>query len=263
MSLFKKKQKQREHKVSETQLKTGSEMNFAAKESYKVLRTNLSFMMGEKENNVFGVTSSIPAEGKSLTTINLAISFAEMGKRVLLVEADMRKPVVEKYFNIKAQKGLSKALAGHYSPLEAIYRSARFRNLYYIVAGEIPPNPAELLSSKNMEMMLEKLSKEFDVILIDLPPVNAVSDATIVSKYTKGIVLVVRGDYVNKDEVAETLRQLEVAEAKVLGFVYNYHDTGKGKYYTKGYNYSSYSTYEDVQTEDVTPAKKVAPKKEV
>ncbi len=247
MSLFKKrKEKKIEHRLSETQLRIGSELNFAAKESYKMLRTNLTFMIDEEENNVFGMTSSVSGEGKSLTSINLAVSFAEMGKRVVLVECDMRKPVLEKYLNVSVKKGLSKGLAGQYSPLEAIYRSLRFRNLYYIAAGDIPPNPAELLSSNNMKNLVERLSKEFDYVILDLPPVTVVSDAVIASKYVKGFVLVVRDNYVDKDELSETIRQLEVAEAKILGIAYNVHDSGKGKYYKKGYNYySSYKSYEE------------------
>lgn len=238
MGIFNKKNKKQNHDMEQSRARIGDDMSFAAKEAYKMLRTNMLFMLNE-EDNVFGVTSSISGEGKSLTSINLAVSFAEMGKRVLLIEADMRKPVLEKYFNVKAEKGLSNVLAGHCSIVEAIYKSARFRNLFYISAGEIPPNPAELLSSKKMERLVEKVSKEFDVVIVDLPPVTAVTDAAIVSKFCSGVIIVVRDSYVEKEDLAETIRQLRIAEARILGLVYNVQEGGKGKYYSKGYKYYS------------------------
>ncbi len=246
MGLFKNRRKSKsEHRVTDTRMKIGSELNFAAKEAYKVLRTNLTFMVNEDESNVFGVTSSISGEGKSLTSINLSISFAEMGKKVLLIECDMRKPVVEKYFNVKSGKGLSNVLAGHCVVGDAVYKSAKFRNLYYISAGEIPPNPTELLSSNKMQLLVEKMSQSFDVVILDLPPVTAVSDAVIVSKYTKGMLLVVRDNYIDKEELSETIRQLQIAEVKILGFIYNVHNGSKGKYYRKGYKYyEHYKSYE-------------------
>lgn len=246
MGLFKNRSNsKREQIVEDTRMKIGTELNFAAKEAYKGLRTNLTFMICEGESNVFGVTSSISGEGKSLSSINLSVSFAEMGKKTLLVECDMRKPVVEKYFNVKKSKGLSNVLAGHCALTDAVHKSARFKNLFYISAGEIPPNPTELLSSHKMQLLVEKLSHSFDVVILDLPPVTAVSDAVIVSKYTKGMLLVVRDSYIDKDELSETIRQLQIAEAKILGFVYNVQESTKGKYYKKGYKYyEHYSNYE-------------------
>lgn len=249
MGLFKKNKQKMNHNVESSRMRIGDGINFAAKEAYKVLRTNMTFMLNE-EDNVFGVTSSISGEGKSLTTINLAISYASMGKRVLIIEADMRKPVLEKYFNVKTEKGLSNALAGHCAIADAIYKSTRYRNLFYIAAGAIPPNPSELLASHKMEHLIEKASAGFDVVIIDLPPVTAVTDAAIVSKFAKGVVLVVRDNYAEKDDLSETVRQLRIAGAKILGFVYNVHDSGKGKYYKKGYQYYA-STAEYAQEEDV------------
>lgn len=227
--------------VENTRRRIGDTLNFAAKEAYKVLRTNLLFMLNEKEN-VVGITSSVSGEGKSLTSINLAISFAEAGKKVLLIEGDMRKPVLEKYFNISQRQGLSNILAGHCTVSEAIFKVVKFNNLHCITAGSIPPNPSELLSSKQMEQLVKKVSEAFDVVVIDLPPVTAVTDASIVSKYTKGLILVVKDSYVEKDELSETIRQLKIAGANILGFIYNQHDVSKNKYYKKGY---IYYTYED------------------
>lgn len=240
MGLFKKKgKKDRKHKVESTRTRIGDSMSFAAKESYKVLRTNLMFML-KQDKNVVGITSSVTGEGKSLTSINLAIMFTEMGKKVLLIEGDMRKPVFQKYFNVKVKHGLSNVLAGHCGVMDAIFKSAKYENLYCIAAGAIPPNPSELLSSTEMEGLMATASETFDVVILDLPPVTAVTDATIASKFTRGVILVVRDAFVEKDELSETIRQLRIAEANILGFVYNQHDIGKNKYYKRGYKYTSY-----------------------
>lgn len=229
--------------VLETRLKVGREIDFASSEAYKSLRTNLSFSLNsEDQGSVFGITSSVSGEGKSLTSINLAISFADMGKKVLLVECDMRKPVLEKYFNVKAPRGLSNVLARQCRIEEAIFKSSKYNHLYYIAAGAIPPNPAELLSSKTMEALISRMNDQFDLIILDLPPVTAVADAVIASKYTDGMIIVVRDNYVEKHDLAEAVRLLKIAEAKILGMVYNVHDMGKGHSYKKRYKY--YKSYE-------------------
>lgn len=232
--------------VADTRSKVGSDIDFASSEAYKLLRTNLTFSMdGEAGGSVFGMTSSLAGEGKSLTSINLAISFAEMDKKVLLIEGDMRKPVFEKYFNVKAPKGLSNVLAGQCRLSEVVFKSSKYQNLHFIASGEVPPNPAELLSSRNMVHLLERMKEQFDVIILDLPPVTAVADATIASKYTDGMILIVRDNYVEKGDLQEAIRLLTIAEAKVLGFVYNVQEGGKGHYYKKGYKYyRNYKNYE-------------------
>lgn len=235
--------------IADTRAKVGNDIDFASSEAYKLLRTNLTFSMdsGEK-GSIFGMTSSLAGEGKSLTSINLAISFADMDKKVLLIEGDMRKPVLEKYFNVKAPKGLSNILAGQCRLKEVVFKSSKSQNLYYITSGAIPPNPAELLSSNHMTQLLEHMKEQFDVIILDLPPVTAVADATIASKHTDGMILVVRDNYVEKGDLQEAIRLLTIAEAKILGLVYNVHDTGKGHYYKKGYKYyRGYKKYENYQ----------------
>lgn len=236
MNLFMKKRKTRTSSIADTKMRIGDEIDFMAKEAYKLLRTNLLFMLN-KEENVIGITSSISGEGKSLTSINLAISFSSMGKKVLLIECDMRKPVFGKYFHEKTESGLSNVLAEHCSVNEVIYKSYKFENLYYISSGDIPPNPTELLASTKMDLLIKTASKNFDVVILDAPPVTAVADAVIVSKFTKGVIVVVREDYVEKDELLDTIRQLQMAEANILGFVYNASGIAKNKYYKKGYSY--------------------------
>ena len=205
----------------------GENLNFAASEAYKLLRTNLDFALSDEQKcRIIGITSSMRGEGKSTTTLNLAYSIAEAGKLVLVIEADMRLPTYTKRLNIQTKKGISNLLAGELH-----------KNMWVIPAGDIPPNPSELLGSEQMRITLDVLSRDFDYILLDLPPVTAVSDPLVVSKLVNGMLLVVRQNYATRRSVAETVRQLHFAEAKILGFVMtNAALEGKKKYY-KNYNY--------------------------
>lgn len=219
----------------------GDRLNFAASEAYKLLRTNLMFALpDEKKCRVVGLTSSVSGEGKSTTAINLAYSIAQTGKRVLIVEADMRLPTISEKLGLKRNQGLSNLLAGLSSGAEVMQPSGLHDNLWVITAGDIPPNPSELLGSEQMRVTIEVLGKDFDFILVDLPPVNAVSDPLIVSKLVSGMILVVRQDYSSRRLLSDAVRQLEFANAKVLGFVMTGATTGTKKYGKKnhyGYGY--------------------------
>lgn len=214
----------------------GKDLDFLSNEAYKKLRTNLNFTFDlKKKCHVFGVTSSVAGEGKSLTSVNLAISFAEMGKRTLLIECDMRKPNLDKFFETKTTEGLANVLAGFEIKQGIIQAIKEYKNLYLITAGLIPPNPSELLSTHVMEDIIEDLSKEFDYIILDLPPVTAVADAKIIARVTEGFLLVVRHNYVTKAELSETMRQLTMSNIKILGTVYNAEKNEKPGYYKKYY----------------------------
>ncbi len=227
----------------------GKNLSFAASEAYKLLRTNLMFSMSdENECKVVGVTSALRGEGKSTTSLNLAYSLAESGKKTLLIEADMRIPVVAAVLKLDAPVGLSHILAGLGDLNNAVRRTEMSRNLSVLPAGEIPPNPSEMLSSKRMEQVIEILSKAFDYIVIDLPPINAVSDGLAVSKLLSGMIMVVRQDYCDQHSLAEAIRQMEFLKVKLLGFVLNgagsqnkrYRYGGQNKYkkyYKSGYGY--------------------------
>lgn len=223
----------------------GDKLSFAAAEAYKLLRTNLMFALtdGDEDCRVIGVTSSVRGEGKSTTTLNLAYSLAEAGKYVLVVECDMRLPTLAKRLGIDGEKGVSNLLAGLCNGSEVIKHTQLHKNLYVLPAGEIPPNPSELLGSERMKVTLDILRKDFDYILLDLPPVTAVSDPLVASKLTDGMVLVVRQNYSSKRAIAEAVRQLRFVDAKILGFVMTDSNTaapGRKKYYKKygyGYNY--------------------------
>ncbi len=227
----------------------GKKLSFAASEAYKLLRTNLLFSASdENECKVVGVTSALRGEGKSTTSMNLAYSLAESGKRAILVEADMRIPVVASVLRMKPSPGLSNVLAGLCDLNEAVFRTELSANLSVLPAGEIPPNPSEMLSSRQMQLVVEALRKVFDYVIIDLPPVNAVSDALAVSKLLSGMIVVVRQDYCDQHALAEAMRQLEFLKVRLLGFVlnataspnklYRYRSNYKyKKYYKSGYGY--------------------------
>lgn len=220
----------------------GGQLSFAAAEAYKLLRTNLNFALpDEQQCRIVGVTSSVRGEGKSTTTMNLAYSIAETGKLVLVIEADMRLPTFSKRLGLNNAKGISNLLAGLCTGADVLQKSGLHRNLWVIPAGDIPPNPSELLGSEQMRITLEVLSKDFDYILLDLPPVTAVSDPLVVSKLVSGMVLVVRQNYSSRRFLTEAVRQLRFADAKLLGFVMtgaNAPDEGRRRYYEKyGYSY--------------------------
>ena len=219
----------------------GKNLSFAASEAYKLLRTNLMFSMpDENECKVIGVTSALRGEGKSTTALNLAYSLAENGKKTLLVEADMRIPVVASVLKIEAVPGLSHVLAGRGELNDAARRTDFSKNLYVLPAGEIPPNPAELLSSRRMQLVVETLRKAFEYIIIDLPPISAVSDGLAVSKLLSGMVVVVRQNYCDQHSLFETMRQLEFLKVKLLGFVFNGADTQSKRYKKYGGKYKKH-----------------------
>lgn len=227
-------------------------LGFAASESYKLLRTNLLFALpDEKKCRVVGITSALQSEGKTTTAINLAYTIAETGKRVLLIEGDMRLPTVATKLKIHGMPGLSDVLSGQSRLEEAVQPSGVADNFIILCAGSIPPNPAELLCSEYMERTLEILQQQFDFLIIDLPPVNAVADGLAISKLVQGMILAVRQDYDDSRELDAALRRLEYLETKVLGFVMTYGSTETKKYrnrkknrgygYGYGYGYGHHS----------------------
>ncbi len=209
---------------------------FSIQEAYKTLRTNVSFSLPGNNCKVIGVVSAKRSEGKSSVSINLAISFAQLQKKVLIIDGDMRLPTLAAKLKIATNKGLSNYLAGNTTeiPIQHIEE----RNLDIITSGNIPPDSTTLLESDVMAEMIEQLKEEYDYIIIDLPPLTVVSDAAILSKLIDGYLLVVRHNWSEISKIDETMRQLRFAEAKVLGFVYNGKAT-ESKYYRKRGYYSS------------------------
>ncbi|MBQ8783609.1 MAG: CpsD/CapB family tyrosine-protein kinase [Clostridia bacterium] len=230
-------------------------LKFTATEQYKLLRTNLSFTLSEKQGcAIIGVTSAMRGEGKSTTAVNLSYVLAESGKRVLLIDGDMRLPSVARKMRIDNSPGLTDLLKGEETIQMSIFKSPQLSNWYIMPSGDLPPNPSELLGSRRMEKSLEVLSENFDYIIIDLPPVNIVSDALTVSKFISGMIVVIREDYTEKKELETCFRQLKLSDVKVLGCVINESKNGKGSYgkykYKRYYKYyKTYGNYDSAENE--------------
>lgn len=221
----KKKNKKTVSFRSREEAKTiGSNVSFSAKEAYKLLRTNLSYILTDKDNedcHIIGVTSSLRGEGKSTTSINLAFVLAEMSKKVLLIEADLRIPSLHKKVKLQPKPGLSNMLVNRSLNSAYIqrYTDKQGTGFDVLTAGDIPPNPSELIGSNRMKNLLERFSGQYDYIVLDLPPVTAVTDALVATKIVEGVIVVVRSDYSDRNSLNETLRQIQLVNGRVLGFV--------------------------------------------
>lgn len=198
-------------------------------EKYRVLRTNIQYSSIDKEIRRIVVTSAEPGEGKSTTAGNLALAFSQDNKKVLLIDCDLRKPSVHKKFKISNSTGLSDVIINREKIKEAI--QGRNENLDILSAGKLPPNPSELLGSATMDKLLEYFETSYDVIILDSPPLHAVTDAQILSKKSDGLVLVVRAEKTKKDSVLAAKALLEKVNAPILGLVLNGGESTKEKYY--------------------------------
>ncbi len=246
MALFDKKKKKTAFSVKENPKTLHRNLEFTASEQYRLLRTNVKFTLPEDVKcPVIGVTSSIRGEGKSTTSINLSYVLAEKGSKVLLIDGDLRIPSVAKKMGMSNGQGLTDLLLGEGGQKSA-WQTDIQKNWYILTSGEIPPNPSELLGSRRMEKLLNSLREEFDYIVIDLPPVNIVSDAVSISNLIDGMILVIRENYTAKKELEQCMRQLQLANVKLLGCVMNESGSSTGKYkykkYKYQYKYSSYAT---------------------
>lgn len=227
-------------------------LEFTAIEQYKILRTNLDFTLPEGVKcPIIGVTSSMREEGKSTTAVNLSYVLAEKGDPVILIDGDLRIPSIAKKMNIESTPGLTDLLMGHGAHMPD-FRSALLKNWYILPSGEIPPNPSELLGSRRMEFILDRLRESFDYIIIDLPPVNIVSDALSIASLIDGMVVVVREDYTEKKELERCFRQLQLSNVNVLGCILNEskNDGGSYKKYRKHKYYKYYKYYQGSSKSD-------------
>lgn len=200
-----------------------------AAESYRTLRTNIQYSSFDKEYKVIMVTSSEPGEGKSTTAGNLALCLAQGEKKVILVDCDLRKPSLHKKFKISNIVGLSDVMIGKEELVTAMHRYNN--NLVILTSGKIPPNPSEMLSSKAMTTLLDALKKNFDYIILDTPPVQAVTDSQILATKADGAILVVRAERTKKDSVQSAINLLKKVNADVIGTVLNGLDNSRNKYY--------------------------------
>lgn len=208
-------------------------MDFYGKEAYKTLRTNIEFA-GE-DTKVIAVTSCMPNEGKSSVTMNLALSLAEAGKSVLMIDADMRKSVMAGRHKIKnAKKGLSHYLSGQCN-MDEMLSVTNIDKFHMVVAGPIPPNPSELLTGKRFEEFLKKMKTVYEYIIIDCPPLGSVVDGLIVGKLSDGVIMVLESEGVSYKFAQRVKKQLEMADCKILGVVLNKVNLKANSYYKKYY----------------------------
>lgn len=210
---------------------------FEVKEAYKTLRTNIIFTTRGNGCKKYVVTSSVPGEGKTTNAINLAISFAETGKKVLLVDADLRKPRIHKWFAVSNKVGLSNYLSGIFEDEqgigEKVVQKTDIENLEVVTSGHVPPNPIELLSCDGMRDFISNVAENYDFVIIDTPPINIVSDALVLSDYVTGYILVARNKYSEYDAVNASISKFELADIKPLGIILNDYDDNKATYNSK------------------------------
>lgn len=218
----------------------GGNISFAAAESYKLLRTKLQFSFVDEESNcrIIGVSSALTGEGKTLSAVNLAYSTSQLGKRVLLIDCDMRRPSLAEKLPINKTPGLSDFLTGQ-SAADNLIQLCGIHDdeqaFHAISSGRTPPNPMELLDSARMKKMLKLLRNNYDYIILDLPPVGEVSDALVAAKLTDGMLLVVRQNYCDRIALNNAVRQFEFVDSKILGVVLNCTTEENGGYGNKYY----------------------------
>ena len=224
-----------------------SETSFATVEAYKAARTNTLFTRVGEGCQKIVVTSSFAGEGKSVNCINMAVTMAQNGLRVLVIDGDMRKPVIQKNLEIKPKYVLSEVLAGltetkDLTPGCGIICKTAYENVDCLPSGHVPPNPAELLASRQMEVLLKELEPHYDYIFIDSPPILVVTDAAVISKYVNGYIMVVRAGKTQKDALRGAVRQLGQVNANILGFILNDVES-KSSYGKYGYRYGRHGKY--------------------
>lgn len=208
-------------------------------EAYRSLRTNLEFMNPDSPARTILFTSSGPGEGKSTTTANIAISSAQKGKKVLLIDCDLRKPVQHTIFSISNMQGVTDLLVDQTISFDQVIQKTKIPNLHVIPCGTLPPNPAELLGSRRMSNLIKELINKFEMVFIDAPPIISVTDAAILASFLDGVILIVGYGQVERSMVVKAKELLNKVNAKILGVVLNRIKVDKHQeqyyyYYTKG-----------------------------
>lgn len=230
-ALFRKKEK-----IDTRQLITIINPKSPISEQYRTIRTNIEYSNIDCENRVIMVTSSTPGEGKTITSANLAVVFSQQGKKVLLIDADFRKPMVHSVFRKNNMLGLTSVLIKKLPLMEAV-KDTKVKNLYVLTSGPIPPNPSELLSSKSMRDLLKAIRKEYDFIIIDTPPILPVTDAQILANQCDGVILVINYGKTKLEHAEKSKTLLLNVKAKLLGAVLNnINGNYEEYYYDENYN---------------------------
>ncbi len=208
---------------------------FAVVESYKAIRTNLMFLLSQTRSHTFEISSSLPGEGKSSCAVNLAIAFSQLGNKILLIDADLRKPSIYRKLRLQNVKGLSSVLVGFCDFDEAVVKVND--NFDVLVSGPTPPNPSELLGSEQMSRLLDYVKDKYDYVIIDTPPINVVSDAVVLAPKTEGIVMMVQDRKTTHEQFKKAVSSLSFANVRLLGAVLNSSSDRSAKYPSKMQRY--------------------------
>ena len=232
-------------------LLTDKGVPFNVIESYKTIRSNIIFTLGTSAKKVIAVSSPNPGEGKSTTAANIAIALAQTGSAVLLIDADLRKPIQHKIFKSGNKEGLSTLIIMK-SAEEDVIKKEVARGLDMLPSGPIPPNPSELLASERFRTIIEQFSKKYDYVIIDTPPINVVSDAMVIKDFISGILLVLKYSSTTYEDLSVSMKQTSLVKANVLGFVLNESDYSRTTRYSYYKYYGRYGYGYGVKTEDET-----------
>lgn len=241
MSLFKRKKKYSTDTMDNgAKLITATNPKNPVSEQFRTIRTNIHFMSVDKPLRRIAFTSSSISEGKSTVTANMAITWAQDGKKVLLIDADLRRSTLHRTFELPNNRGLTTILTSGLSKIDLneVIPNSGIKNLDVLTAGPIPPNPSELLNSKRMLNFLKAVEPMYDLVVIDVPPLLEVTDTQVLSDKLDGIVLVVRAGVTQKAGVARAVEMLKISKARLLGYVLNDADSEDAAYgYGYGYGY--------------------------
>ena len=232
----------------EDKIITYSDPKSSISETFRTLRTNIQFAIsGTKNVNTILITSSLKGEGKSWNSANIAAAFAMQGKKTLLIDADMRRGTQHKLFDLKNSNGLSNYLADVNWNENSLIKKTDIDNLFIITCGKVPPNPSELLSSNRMTELLSTAKENFDIIILDGPPVLLVSDSLILAKDVDSVIIVAAAKETKKEVLKTTTTSLQNVGAKLGGVVLNKIDISDKNRYSKYKYYGYYNNYNNME----------------
>lgn len=240
MSIFSRKKRDSETIKLGAKLITVAKPQSPVSEQFRTIRTNIKFMSVDRKIKSLAFTSANMTEGKSTVTANVAITYAQAGLKTLLIDSDLRRPTVHSTFEVNNSKGLTTILTSDKKEisLDDIVKPSGVDNLYVLTSGPVPPNPSELIGSKRMRDLVTQLKDQYDMVIIDMPPVLEVSDTQELAGYLDGVVLVVRQGVTQKPAIKRTVELLKIAKANILGYVMNDVSAKNGGYgYGYGYGY--------------------------
>lgn len=225
------KKKKKESQVDRLFVSSGP--NSQAAEQFRTLRTNINFSSPDKDLRSIVITSASPSEGKSTTAANLAVAFAQEGKKVLLIDGDMRRPTIHYTFKLRNTSGLSTLLTRQSTVKKSIRRS-HINNLDLMTCGPIPPNPSELLASNSMDLLMKELTQLYDLVIFDAPPILTVTDSQILANKCEGSILVLKAGSTEKRQAVKAKEAISLANSRLIGVVLNNYT------FTKSENYYRY-----------------------